>query len=201
MVRGYHVIFCAYEFWLPNDPRGSWSDFVGAWELLRFGKATKTNSRQSVAQQFHNTGLRLEAKNALKYPPGHLTGLQARAIGSGFGDFVRRSGVIVWACPILPEHVHLEIARHNYPVEEIINLLKGAATRQLVLEQVHPLADWKTRTGRMPKCWARGQWKVFLENEADIRRAIRYVEQNPVEEGKPTQRWSFVTRFQPDQYV
>jgi hypothetical protein len=28
MILGYHVIFGAYGFWLPNDPRGSWSDFV-----------------------------------------------------------------------------------------------------------------------------------------------------------------------------
>ena len=34
MVRWYHLIISAYGFWLPNDPRGSWSDFVGAWELL-----------------------------------------------------------------------------------------------------------------------------------------------------------------------
>lgn len=26
---GAHVIFGAYGFWLPNDPRGSWSEFVG----------------------------------------------------------------------------------------------------------------------------------------------------------------------------
>jgi len=30
MVRGYHVIFGMYGFWLPNDPRGSWSDYVGS---------------------------------------------------------------------------------------------------------------------------------------------------------------------------
>ena len=41
MVYASHVIFCAYGFWLPNDPRGSWSDFVGSWELLRFGRATQ----------------------------------------------------------------------------------------------------------------------------------------------------------------
>ncbi len=34
MIVAYHSIFCAYGFWLPNDPRGSWSDFVGAWELF-----------------------------------------------------------------------------------------------------------------------------------------------------------------------
>jgi len=39
MIRAYHAIFTAYGFWLPNDPRGSWSDFVGSWELFRFGPA------------------------------------------------------------------------------------------------------------------------------------------------------------------
>jgi hypothetical protein len=36
-VLAYHVVFGAYGFWLPNDPRGSWSDFVASWELFRAG--------------------------------------------------------------------------------------------------------------------------------------------------------------------
>ena len=62
MIVGYHVIFGAYGFWLPNDPRGSWSDFVGSWELLRYGPATKTTERQSVAHREHDRGVRLAAK-------------------------------------------------------------------------------------------------------------------------------------------
>ena len=38
MVRAYHAIFTTYGFWLPNDPRGSWSDFVRSWELFKHGK-------------------------------------------------------------------------------------------------------------------------------------------------------------------
>jgi hypothetical protein len=34
MILGSHVIFGAYGFWLPNDPRGSWSEFVGAWDFV-----------------------------------------------------------------------------------------------------------------------------------------------------------------------
>jgi hypothetical protein len=41
MVRWYHLIISAYGFWLPSDPRGSWSEFVGAWELLKFGGPTR----------------------------------------------------------------------------------------------------------------------------------------------------------------
>jgi hypothetical protein len=75
-------------------------------------------------------------------------------------------------------------------------LLKGEATRELVRENLHPLAAFPTRTGRMPKAWARGLWKVFLDSEGDIRRSIRYVEKNPMREGKRPQTWSFVSAFE-----
>src|SRR5271165_2352260 len=105
MVHGYHVIFSVYGFWLPNDPRGSWSDFVGSWELFRFGPATKTNTWQSVAHQAHDRDRREAAKQALSYPPVQFTGAQARSVGHGFGASARRGGVFIWACSILPEHV------------------------------------------------------------------------------------------------
>lgn len=53
MIVGYHLIFSAYGFWLPNDPRGSWSEFVGAWDLFQAGgKATKekVTERRSYAR-------------------------------------------------------------------------------------------------------------------------------------------------------
>src|SRR5436190_24354393 len=83
-VRAYHVIFCAYGFWLPNDPRGSWSDFIGSWELAHFGAATTTTTRRSVAAVRHDRRRREAAKEALHYPPVHFTGVQAQAIGRGF---------------------------------------------------------------------------------------------------------------------
>ena len=197
MIHGYHVIIGAYGFWLPNDPRGSWSDFVGSWELFRFGRATKTDTRRSVAARPHDRARRAEAKEALRYPPVVFSGLQCRAVGEGFGMSARRGGVTVWACSILPEHVHLVVGRHASSVEAVVNHFKGEATRQLLAEGLHPFAGLLTRAGKVPKCWARGQWKVFLDNVADIRRAFEYVEQNPVKEGKRRQRWSFVTPYLP----
>jgi REP element-mobilizing transposase RayT len=193
MILGSHVIFSAYGFWLPNDPRGSWSDFVGGWDLFRLGHATKVEARASVAHAPHDRTARLAAKEALKYPPVSFTGLQAREIAMGFGDVVRRAGLTIWACSILPEHVHLVIARHSCKVERIVNGLKGAATKALLVADLHPFAGFKNKNGKVPKCWARGQWKVFLDAEEDVRHAIKYVEENPVKESKPRQRWSFVT--------
>jgi REP element-mobilizing transposase RayT len=196
MVHAYHAIFAAYGFWLPNDPRGSWSDFVRRWELLRFGPATKVTTRQSLAAKPHDFALRQQAKQALMYPEVRFTGVQAREIGRAFEGFVQKSGLVVWACSILPEHVHLVIARHRYKIEQLVNLLKGAATTRLMEQGLHPLAEYARDGERPPPMWVRGKWKVFLDCEEDIIRAIRYVEQNPIKEGKPAQRWRFVTRFE-----
>src|SRR6201994_756296 len=106
MVLASHIILTAYGFWLPNDPRGSWSDFVRAWELLRFGPATKTTERRSLARDPHDRALRLEAKKFLARPPVVFSGLQARAVGRGFASYVEKSGLMVLACAIMPCHIH-----------------------------------------------------------------------------------------------
>ncbi|MEX2215722.1 MAG: hypothetical protein WD768_16545 [Phycisphaeraceae bacterium] len=87
-VIAYHLILTAYGFWLPNDPRGSWSDFVRAWELFRFGgPATKVNTRRSLAHQPHDRAKRKELNDHLARPPVLFNGLQARAIARGFADY------------------------------------------------------------------------------------------------------------------
>jgi REP element-mobilizing transposase RayT len=194
MIVAYHIIFAAYGFWLPNDPRGSWSDFVGAWDLFRYGPATKTTETRSLAYRAHDLARRLAAKQALKYPPVQFTGLQARAIARGFAGYFERTMLPVWACAILPDHVHLVVGRPAMPVERLVIQLKGDATQQLEREGIHPLAAWKVDGQRVPKCWVRGQWKVFLDPE-DVPRAIGYVENNPLKEGKKKQTWSFASAY------
>jgi REP element-mobilizing transposase RayT len=194
MVLGYHVIFGAYGFWLPNDPRGSWSDYVGAWELLRFGPATKTTETRSLAHHDHDRVRRLAAKKALQYPAVEFSGVQARAIAQGFANYLARSKLQIWACAILPEHVHLVVGRCHLKIEQVVIQLKSAATERLIETESHPFQQILLPNGRRPKCFARGQWAPFLQSAEDILRAIHYVEQNPVKEGKKRQAWSFVTR-------
>ena len=196
MVHGYHLILPMYGFWLPNDPRGSWSDYVRRWELARFGKATQSIERKEFAELTANEiQLRNNAKKALKYPPVSLTGVQAAGVGRGFATKIAISNYTVWACSILPDHTHLVIARHSYKIETIANLLKGAATRELKENDLHPLKEFKTSNNKLPPMWAAQQWKVFLDNETAIDEAINYVESNPEKEAKPRQNWSFVTPF------
>ncbi len=192
MVLAYHVIITAYGFWLPNEERGSWSEFVRRWELLRFGDATKTDSRRSVAGRSCDWTRRAAAQATLMYPAVSFTGLQALAIAVGFADGVKRSAYCILACAILPEHTHLVIGRHSYAIEQVTNRLKGAATRELSDRHQHPLAGHLTKDGKTPSPWAEGLWKVYLNSIEDIQRSIDYVETNPEKEGKRRQAWPFV---------
>ena len=194
MVIASHVIFGAYGFWLPNDPRGSWSTFVGSWELYRYGgPATKVSTRRSVAATPHDRAARLAVKERLKYPPVRFSEEQRTAIGDGFGRFAGKNGLRIFACAILAEHVHLVIARHTYHVEQAVVLLKGEASRMLSERNIHPMAKFPRRKERLATCWARGEWKVFLNDAADLKRAIAYVEGNPAKEGLRSQTWPFVS--------
>jgi len=187
MILAFHVIVSAYGFWLPNDPRGSWSDFVGAWELVRFGKATKVDTLKSLAAVPHDHRLREAAKAALRFPPVQFSGKQALAVAHGFDRARQEARYRVHACAILPEHAHLVIGRHSRPIGRIVGHLKGRATQQLAGERLWP------EDGR--PVWGERSWKVFLDSAADVQRAIEYVEANPLREGKPRQHWSFVVPF------
>jgi REP element-mobilizing transposase RayT len=192
MIHGFHVIFSTYGFWLPNDPRGSWSDWVRRWELVRFGKATKVGTRVSVAGVSHDFELRRKAKQALKYPEVHLTGRQAQAVGIGFRTAVDESGYTIYACSILPQHVHVVLGPHKRRVQLIVGHLKARATQQLNDARLHPLSEFKESNGTIPSPWGRNCWKVFVFDEVHMRKAIKYVQKNPAKERKPRQRWSCV---------
>ena len=196
MVLAYHVIFRAYGFWLPNDPRGSWSTFVAAWELLLAGgKATKTRERESLASVEHDHESRLRAKAALKYPPVEFNGQQAHSAAMGFAQAIIEAGYATCACSVMPDHVHMVVKRHNRGIERIVGHLKSAATRRLDADGLHPFAETLKGDGRKQSPWAEGCWKVFLNSREEIQRATEYVEQNPIKDGKKRQHWSFVHPF------
>ncbi len=198
MVRAYHVIFSTYGFWLPNDPRGSGSDCVAASHLRHFGPATKVQTKQSVAHHYHDCAVRRAAKEQLKYPPVIFDGIQARAVARGFAQVLQEYDHSVYACAILPEHVHLVIGRHAQTIERIVAHLKRGATLRLFEEDRHPLMRYRGPRGSVPSPWSkRTGWTVYLDDDQSVRHRIKYVQANPLKEGKPLQRWSFVKPYSP----
>ena len=75
-MRAAHLIFGTYGFWLPNDPRGSWSDFVAGWDLFRTaGRSTTVNTRRSLASAPHDHEARRAAK-AKRHRERRLAGVR-----------------------------------------------------------------------------------------------------------------------------
>jgi REP element-mobilizing transposase RayT len=195
MVIGYHIIFSTYGFWLPNDPRGSWSTEVWAPHLRPFGEATKVTTRSSLAGRQHDANARREAKRHLKYPVVRFNAGQIQAVAAGFEDIVAKLELTVYACSIMPDHVHLVTERHARTAEDIAGFLKRAATRRLNAEGIHPQANCRTGRDRVPSPWATDGWYVFLNSPAEVRSRIRYVEANPGKSGLPAQCWPFVRLY------
>ena len=184
MVVAYHSTFCAYGFWLPNDPRGSWSDYVRSWNLYyAAGRATACGARRSVAAAGHDQSTRQQAKDALANAAVKFSMEQIAAIGRGFAAACDETAYRILACTIMADHVHLVILRHAKPIEQVIRHLRSRGTKQLNAENLRP----------METVWARGGWNVFLNTAADIARAIQYVNDNPVRAGGPRQHWPFIT--------
>jgi REP element-mobilizing transposase RayT len=186
MILAYHSIFSMYGFWLPNDPRGSGSDYVAQWELFRYGAATKTNSRQSVAHLPRRPAWQAAAKSVLRHPPVILNGKQALKVIEGFAQACREANYRVYACAILPNHVHMVIGAHVRPIRQIVGHLKGRATQSLRDSDMWP--------DERP-LWGGHGWNVRLESAVAVERAIRYVEENPLKEGKKRQIWRFIIPF------
>ncbi len=199
MILAHHLIYSAYGFWLPNDPRGSESSYVRNELLREFGSATKAQEHEFVAHKPHDWAKRFAAKAALEYAPVRFNGIQARAIGVGYRNSVARSNITIWACAVLPDHVHLVVAAHRLSIETLAGLLKGAATTQLVKDDVHPFQGLKGLKDRVPPCFARKWWVIFKDNEESVVNAIKYVERNPLKAGLPAQKWKFVAPY-PEQY-
>jgi len=178
MILGFHSIISNYGFWLPNEPRGSWSDFVASWELFRFGPATMVNTHRSVAHRPYDKNLKREMQRVLKHDPVLFTGEQARLVGMS----LQRVPYPIYALAIMRDHTHLVLGAIERDVRRAVGHIKSEATRALRAQGFFP--------DRSP--WADHGWNVYLDTVKDLERAIRYVQDNPLKEGLPRQNWNWV---------
>jgi hypothetical protein len=198
-VHGVHLCWGTYGFWLPNDPRGSGSREVFADHLKPFGDATFVGDRKrSRARQGHDRTLRRAAKQSLMRPAVLFDGDQARCVAVAFGELLAELDIPVWACAVLPDHVHLVVGPSAIHGDVLSQRLKGRATKALVAAGLHPFLGELDDDGQVPKCWQEKQWPVCKFDPPSVRQAIRYVEDNPLKEGKRRQTWSFVIAYTGD---
>ena len=187
MILAFHSIFSCYGFWLPNEERGSWSTFVANWELFRFGPATKVYVRHSVAKTPFDRDRKRAMREALAHEPVRLSGTQARIVGRS----MREVPYTIHALAVMHDHVHIVIARMDRDIRQAVGHIKSEATRALRNE-----SHFRNRP-----IWCDHGWNVYLDSAQDVERAIGYVENNPVREGKPRQSWLCVKPFDYDNFI
>jgi REP element-mobilizing transposase RayT len=185
MVVGYHLIWTAYGWWLPNDPRGSSSHEIRCAEIGELGELhagrRKVQPAGGEIREFYEA-----ARNVLKHELQKFTLDEISLLGKEFSEVVRQRTYTCYACAIMPDHVHLLIRKHRDKAESMIANFQDAS-RKAILNGRH-------RPGDHP-VWGGPGWKVYLETRDDIRRVIEYVESNPMKAGRARQRWEFVTPY------
>jgi len=181
MIIAYHAIFTTYGTWLPNDPRGSFSAEVYKQALRDLGAAhygrRADQPAPKVLRHFWT-----QARPKLNGPPYFIDDATRPIVARAFAMTVNRLHLVVRACAIMNDHVHILLDRGAYRLEYVVGKLKGEATRLLKL-------------ARTP--WARGQWKVFIEDHRTTAIVAEYINANPVRAGMAAQHWDLVTPLPP----
>ncbi len=185
MVVGYHLIWTAYGWWLPNDPRGSSSHEIRVERIAALGELHHGRQRVQPSspelRRFYE-----DARAALKHELLTFSAAATSVVAEAFAAVVAERGYTCYACAIMPDHVHALIRRHRERAEEMIARLQQVSRAALIAAGA--------RAAEHP-VWGGPGWKVFLNTRADMERIVAYVRNNPVKAGLPAQEWSFVERY------
>ncbi len=89
---------------------------------------------------------------------------------------------------IMPNHVHVLVLTTTLPMSEFVKSWKGSTA--------HTSNELLLRRGSF---WAEGYWDTYMREEAQERRVIRYIENNPVKARlvKDPKDWPWSSAFRP----
>jgi REP element-mobilizing transposase RayT len=186
LVIAYHLIWTAYGWWLPNDPRGSGSkeirsDLIAELGELHYGRKRVQPAGREVRRFYQ------EASAALRHPLLTFDAAARVAIADAFAGVIETERYTCYACAVMPDHVHILIRKHKHLAEDMMASLKEAS-RTALFATGHRAPDH-------PACAGGGGWKVFLDEPDEVRRTVGYIRRNPRPLGLPEQRWSFVKEY------
>jgi len=187
VIAGYHLIWTAYGYWLPNDPRGSTSQEICSAKIASLGELhygrRKIQPAGHVIREFYEA-----AQGVLKHKLLTFTNQDVEAIACGFAEVIAQRSYTCYACAIMPDHIHLLIRKHRDMAEAMIAHLQEGSRKEML---AHP----NSRHDLKHPVWGGPGWKVYLDSRQSMERIVRYVEQNPGKIGRPTQRWPFVKAY------
>jgi REP element-mobilizing transposase RayT len=185
IVIAYHLIWTAYGWWLPTDPRGSMSKWIALDVLADLGKL-HYGRKQFQPKSWEIREHLQETQDVLRFPRLSFDAEERSCIARAFEGVTSQFKYACYACAIMPDHVHLIIRKHKHSYEEMVANFQRESHLLLRHEGFrdfeHPV-------------WGGRAWSVFLDHPDDIWRTIPYVEENPVKIGLPRQEHLFVTGY------
>ncbi|MSR56860.1 MAG: hypothetical protein EXS05_04220 [Planctomycetaceae bacterium] len=185
LVIAYHLVWTAYGWWLPNDPRGSMSHWIADEEIERLGEAhygrKPIQPSRSTVRQFHQ-----QAAETLQYPLLKFEPAEFEIVAAGLARSIEAQRYTCYAAAVMPEHIHLVIRKHRDKAEEMIAKLQSVSRLHVMQTGLHDTSH---------PVWTTGGHKGFIDNPDRVRTTIRYIERNPVEDGLPAQHWPFVSEY------
>lgn len=185
MVIAHHLIWTGYGWWLPNDPRGSSSQSIRKDILTELGALHLGRKRiQPAGQEIRS--FYEKAKPLLQHPILLFEDVAINCIAAAFAESVVQRHYTVYACAIMPDHVHLLIRKHRDRAEDMIGVFQRESANAIRAAGYFPEDH---------RVWCSGGWKVFLGTPEEIWRTISYVEKNPTAQRLKAQVWPFVTKY------
>ena len=88
----------------------------------------------------------------------------------------------------MPEHVHLLLGRRLATAETMAQQFQATSRAALVEAKCFPPTH---------AVWTAGQRIVYKNSPSGIITCIKYIDNNPLEIGRPKQVWDFVTPYDP----
>jgi len=185
IVIAHHLIWTAYGYWLPNDPRGSMSktiasDVIAELGEIHYGRRVVQPASRDIRE------FRERAKEVLKHPLLNFPVTLFDVIAEAFAEVIETERYTCWACAVMPDHAHVLIRKHKHQAEEMIANLQDASRSRL--------RDSGARAADHP-VWGGPGWKVFIDHPTLVRRTIRYIDDNPPKWRLPRQNWPFVKPY------
>jgi REP element-mobilizing transposase RayT len=185
MVAGFHLIWTAYGWWLPNDPRGSSSHEIRVEPIAELGEPHHgRKERQPSGKEIRE--FYQKASDVLKHPLLTFSDPEIELIGETFKEVINDRNYTCYGCAIMPDHVHILIRKHRDHAEDMVDNLHEASRAKLI--------EAGSRAPTHP-VWGGPGWKRFLYTQQDFERVAEYIRQNPIMARRPEQIWPFVKKY------
>ena len=123
LVIAYHIIWTAYGWWLPNDPRGSGSTVIRNDLLKALGELHHGRKRAQPC----NAAIRAfyeKAESLLKHPRLTFDASAVDCIARAFASVIEEMKYTCYACAIMPDHVHLVLTPQSITLAQAVALGK-----------------------------------------------------------------------------